>query len=109
MASKKAKQEQNFDKVSDMGRDVFLASLGAYSKVVEDGREMISEYSDKRSELFDELVRRGEQVQLDAEARIKELDFSKRINLEERLAKMRTSFSTLKDAFSLSDRADKEA
>ena len=93
-----------------MGRVIFLASLGACYRLVECSRELLADYSTKQAELFDELIKRGEQVQQDAEARFHEqLDLGKRMNLEGHMERLRCNLNALKEAFGMSTRTGPKA
>lgn len=111
MATKKtAKKDSSTEKLGDFAKDLYLANLGVYGKLYETLEEKVEEYNDKnkRSDLFKELVKRGEKVQKtaekrikdaqqDAEKRIKEFDLVKEMNLEDRIKELRDNFSSVKD------------
>ena len=119
MATKKTvKKETNTEKLSDVAKDLYLANLGMYDKIYETLEEKVEEISDKRGDLFKELVKRGEQVhktaekrikdvqkdaemrikgaQKDAEKFIKEFDLTKDMKLEDRIKELRSNFSSVK-------------
>ncbi len=119
MATKKTvKKESNTEKLSDIAKDLYLANLGMYGKIYETLEEKVEEISDKRDDLFKELVKRGEQVhknaekrikdvqkdaemrlkgaQKDAEKFIKEFDLTKDMKLEDRIKELRSNFSSVK-------------
>ena len=103
-------------------RNVFLAGLGIYGKAFEEAQHQIKENRSKReqrlekaSELFGELVKRGEKVESDARKKLKEFELPElkipelklaeneelRKELRTRLDKARDSFNTLRDAVSV--------
>jgi hypothetical protein len=103
-------------------RNVFLAGLGIYGKAFEEAQNQIKENRSRReqrlekaSELFEELVKRGEKVESDARKKLKELELPElkipelklteneelRKELRTRLDKARDSFNTLRDAVSI--------
>ena len=78
MATKKTvKKDSSTEKLGDFAKDLYLANLGVYGKLY----ETIEEYSDKRGDLFKELVKRGEKVQKTAEKRIKDAQQQMRLPL----------------------------
>jgi len=97
-------------------RNVFLAGLGAYSKAIDEAqshiREAQSQLQENRSKaenLFSQLVKRGEKVEISARDKLKEIDLPELIlsdrevlreDLRARLDKARESFDTLRDAVS---------
>jgi hypothetical protein len=105
----------------DNVRNVFLAGLGLYGRAFEEAQAQIKENRskleqrrEKANELFEELVKRGEQVETDTRRKLKELDLPElkipelkladreqlREELRTRLDKARASFDTLRDAVS---------
>ena len=108
-------------------RNVFLAGLGFYGKAFEEAQSQIKENRckleqsrEKASELFDELVKRGEKVESDTRKKLKNLDLPDlkipelkltdreelREDLRARLDKARASFNTLRDAVSVKSGAN---
>ncbi|MCZ6830786.1 MAG: hypothetical protein O7F73_14600 [Gammaproteobacteria bacterium] len=107
-------------------RNVFLAGLGFYGKALDEAQNQIKENRSKleqrrerASELFDELVKRGEKVESDTRKKLKELDLPElkmpelklsdreesRAKLRARLDRARASFNTLRDAVSAKSEA----
>ena len=90
-----AKEDPTVDDLKDMARKIWLAGLGAYGKAFSEGREMFRKASAQSSDVFDDLVKRGEELEgeVDGKARAVMDDVKAQVsdlNLDERIAKMRT-------------------
>ena len=105
-------------------RNVFLAGLGCYGKALEEAqnqirenREKIEQRREKAGEIFGELVKRGEKVELDTRKKLKKLELPDllpelkiperipapeelRDDLRNRLDHARDSFDALRKAIS---------
>ena len=89
------KEDPTVDDLKDMARKIWLAGLGAYGKAFSEGREMFRKASAQSSDVFDDLVKRGEELEgeVDGKARAVMDDVKAQVsdlNLDERIAKMRT-------------------
>jgi polyhydroxyalkanoate synthesis regulator phasin len=120
-ASRKPAAKKAVSKPHDNMRNVFLAGLGFYGKAIEEAEKQIKENRgkieqrrEKASELFDELVKRGEKVENDTRKKLKQIDLPElklpelnladheelRGELRTRLDKARDSFNMLREAVS---------
>ena len=98
-------------------RNVFLAGLGLYGRAIEEAlnqirenRSKLEQSREKAGELFDELVKRGEKVEIDTRKKLQDLELPelkipevKLANSEElrrRLDKARDSFNALRKVVS---------
>ena len=70
-------------------RKAYLANLGLYGKLYEEGQERIEslktarvDLRSKSTELFEELVARGEKLQSDAEAKFESLQSDSKAKIE---------------------------
>ena len=61
-AKKNSKKEFSAEKLSDLAKDLYLANLGVYGKIYESIEDKVDQYNDKGSDLFKDLVKRGEEV-----------------------------------------------
>ncbi len=96
MAKKKAaKKTQN----TVAGKDIFLATLGFYGKVYEQGADRVSEINEKRQSFFQDLVNRGEKLEDQAKGKYEELK-TDNPKIDERIDTLRNNFSKLKETFS---------
>lgn len=117
-----SKAELKFaEKAQENARNVFLAGLGFYGKAIEDAqsqmkenRNKLEQSREKATDLFEELVKRGEKVETTAKKKLKKIDLPElkipemkltdrdelRAELRTRLDKARDSFNTLRDAVS---------
>ena len=101
----------------DNVRNVFLAGLGFYGRAIEEAqtqirenRSTIEQSREKAGELFDELVKRGEKVEIDTcrklqdlelpELKIPEVKLANGEELRRRLDKARDSFNALRKVVS---------
>ncbi len=96
--------------------NVFLANLGFYGKVYEQGQDLYKQTGEKlkqteekykellgkRSEIFEDLIKRGEVVQKDAVETFEKVKTEQKSALDERLEAMRGSFEKLKEVVTFS-------
>jgi hypothetical protein len=100
------------ERAQDISRQALLASLGFYGKAFDQLQEQFSSLQDQveqrreqASELYAELVKRGEKVEADAREAFDDIDIPSLDNLTDRealdakLEKARARFAELKDSF----------
>jgi polyhydroxyalkanoate synthesis regulator phasin len=98
MTKKQTTKKAKATKVTVDAKGVFLATLGLYGKIYEQGSERVTEVNNKRQELFKELVARGEKLEGQAKQKIEELK-SANPALETRIDAMRGNINKLKDKY----------
>ncbi|QJR82211.1 hypothetical protein CA267_016360 [Alteromonas pelagimontana] len=64
--------KSKISEAEDFARKIWLAGLGAYGKSVEEAQERYEKFSADTSKAFDDLVKKGENLEDDAKARFKE-------------------------------------
>lgn len=114
-ASTKVEKSANklADRAQEAGRKAFLASLGFYGRAFDQAQEQFKSLQEqmedrrtKASDLYAELVKRGEKVESDAKSAIDDIELPRlesladRKALEAKLEKARVRFSELKDSVS---------
>ena len=88
MARKKSPQAP----AGDMARKIWLAGIGAYGRAFSDAQESLAKVSDETSKYFEDLVRRGEEIEDAVETRGRELAErvkSPAVSMEDRIKEMR--------------------
>ena len=97
MATKKATKKATKDSKSDFAaKDLFLATLGFYGKVYEQGADRISDINEKRQEMFKDLVSRGEKLESKAKDKYSEVKAEK---IVAPIENTRTSLNKMKNRF----------
>ena len=113
--TRKTSRSRTAQKTAPNARNLFLAGLGAYCKVIDDAQCQLKENRDKANELFGEWVKRGEQAETTARKKLQDIELPEirvaginikspdelREELQARLDRARDSFNTLRDAVSL--------
>ncbi len=108
--SKTEEKASVLEQAKSTARNVFLANLGFYGKVYEQGQELVKQTEEKyketeekakgliekREEIFEGLVKRGEEVQSQALETLEKVKSEQKSALDERLQTMRGSFEKLK-------------
>lgn len=97
-------------KAQETGRSAFLAGLGFYGKAFDQAQEQFESLQDridarrsKASDLYADLVKRGEKVEADAQKAIDDIELpaiADRKALEAKLDKARERFAELKESIS---------
>lgn len=73
-ASKESRSAQrSVESENDIARKIWLAGIGAYGRAVSDAQDSLSRVGIETSKLFDDLVRRGEELEDTIESRGREL------------------------------------
>lgn len=73
-ASKESRSVQrSVESENDIARKIWLAGIGAYGRAVSDAQDSLSRVGIETSKLFDDLVRRGEELEDTIESRGREL------------------------------------
>lgn len=80
-------------------KDIFLATLGFYGKVYEDGVAKLKELSEKREESYQLYVKRGEKLETQARDKYETLR-NEDSKLNERIDNLRQSYGKLTNIFS---------
>ena len=109
-------ERNNATRTQDSVRNVFLAGLGFYGKAFEEAQNQIREnrikYEQRReqaTDMFEQLVKRGEKVESDTRIKLKDLDLPDlkmpdhqdlHLDLRARLDQARDSFNALRKAVS---------
>lgn len=75
----------------DFAHKIWLAGLGAYGKGYDEAKGRIEELNEDASKLFNELVAKGETLEAEAKAKIKETSDELNEKADERIAKVRES------------------
>lgn len=91
-------EKSSIDRAGDLAKNVWLAGLGAYGKAFDEAKDVYEKASKETPKLFDELVKKGEELEadtIDAINETKEKVSKGRFSdsLEERLHKVRGAFS----------------
>lgn len=91
-------EKSSIDRAGDLAKNVWLAGLGAYGKAFDEAKDAYEKASKETPKLFDELVKKGEELEaetLDVINETKEKVSKGRFSdsLEERLHKVRGAFS----------------
>ena len=76
----------------DMARKIWLAGIGAYGRAFSDAQESLARVSDETSKYFEDLVKRGEEIEDTVETRGRELAERMKapgFSMEERIKEMR--------------------
>ena len=68
-------------------KDIFLATLGLYGKIYEQGTDLSSQISDKTQHVFNDLVSRGEKLERQAKKKYSQL------KIEDRIENIRNNFA----------------
>lgn len=92
------KKSATTSKTTFDARDVFLATLGLYAKVYEQGNKRAAEVKRKREVMFKELVARGEKLEKQARKKLAELKTSNPA-LETGIDNLLANFNKLQDMF----------
>lgn len=93
---------------TDTARRIWLAGIGAYGRAFTEAQEAIKDVSGKSSEVFDDLVQKGEMIEMVVAAKRKEIvekavDKAKPdikmpdLHIDERIKKMRSRLSGVDD------------
>ncbi len=106
------------DRAQEAGRKAFLASLGFYGRAFDQAQEQFKSLQEqmedrraKASDLYAELVKRGEKVESDAKSAIDDIDLPRlegladRKALEAKLEQARERFNELKGSVSFKSAA----
>ncbi len=95
MADKKNKRSSG-----EAARRIWLAGIGAYGRAFTEAQEALKDVTGGTSRVFDELVQKGEMIEMAVDAKRKDLmdkasmpDF----NMEERIQKMRSRLARGED------------
>jgi polyhydroxyalkanoate synthesis regulator phasin len=97
------KDDKNKRSRSDTARRIWLAGIGAYGRAITETQEAIKDVTGKGSDVFDDLVQKGEMLEMVGKAKGKEMlekahvpdmpDF----DLEDRIKAMRARLSRAPD------------
>ncbi len=95
MADKKDKSKRS---TTDTARRIWLAGIGAYGRAFTEAQEAIKDMSGETSRVFDDLVQKGEFIELAVDSKRKDImgkagmpEFSMPdLHMDERIAKMRS-------------------
>lgn len=66
------KLKQRFDSVEQLTRKIWLAGLGAYGKGLDSVQERYEKVNHEAGRVFDDLVKKGENLETEAKQKIKE-------------------------------------
>jgi polyhydroxyalkanoate synthesis regulator phasin len=95
----------NIDKIKEtattaeeMARKIWLAGLGAYGKGYEEVKGRIESLSTESNKLFDELVVKGEKLEVEGKDKVKQVkdDVLAKTELESRIETVRSKFAFTK-------------
>jgi polyhydroxyalkanoate synthesis regulator phasin len=89
MSDKSDKKRGNLD----TARRIWLAGVGAYGRAFTEAQEAIKDVGGGTSRVFDDLVQKGEMIEMAVSAKGKDLMDKARVpdlNMDERIAKMRS-------------------
>jgi len=80
--------------VREMARKIWLAGLGAYGRAFSEGRDMLKTAQERGSDVFEDLVARGETLEDDVDDKARSMMDEVRsqvsdLNLDERISRMR--------------------
>lgn len=94
MSDKKNDTENTEANVRELARKIWLAGLGAYGRAFSEGRDMLKTASERGSEVFEDLVARGETLEDDVDDKARSMMEEVRsqvsdLNLDERISRMR--------------------
>lgn len=100
MSKAKVKKTNLIDQTKTYSHKIFLANLGLYGKVYEEGKSLAdktsSKYktiSSKNSELFEDLIARGEKVQNNLIETVKKAKDEQMSSIEVKVKSLRESFA----------------
>ncbi|MFT5032357.1 MAG: hypothetical protein ACI9OO_000287 [Bacteroidia bacterium] len=104
MTKNQTKTQTTFEKANAVARDLFLANLGLYGKAFEQSQETYKQAGEKvqaligkRETIYADLVKRGEKVQVEAQAKFEELSAKPKTLVEEQVAAVKSSVEKLKE------------
>jgi polyhydroxyalkanoate synthesis regulator phasin len=101
----KATATTNIDKIKEtatsaeeMARKIWLAGLGAYGKGYEEVKGRIESISTDSNKLFDELVAKGEKLEVEGKDKVKQVkdDVLAKTEIESRIETVRSKFGFAK-------------
>lgn len=72
--SSATKVAQRIEATTDMAHKIWLAGVGAYGKAYDNARDSANNVNAQSTELFEELVKRGEEIEGDVVSRLKSDD-----------------------------------
>lgn len=106
MAKKKSEKpevEADVDEKRGTGetaRRIWLAGVGAYGRAFSEAQEALKDVTGKTSEVFDDLVQKGEMIEMAVSSKRKDLMKKAGVpsfDMEDRIAKMRSRLSRGED------------
>ena len=83
--------KENAKAAEDFAHKIWLAGLGAYGKGYDEAKGKFEELNTDASKLFNELVAKGETLEAEAKAKIKETQSELTDKADERIAQVRDS------------------
>jgi len=96
-----SKKDKKSQKTSETARRIWLAGVGAYGRAFTEAQEAFKEVTGRSSEVFDDLVQKGEMIEMGLNKKSKDWveksglgDF----DLEDRISKMRSRLRRSDDA-----------
>lgn len=80
-------------KAKDKAHDIWLAGLGAYGRAWDEAQHTLKKMEKGTSELFDELVSKGTEIEQGTEQRVREAKgYVENFSIEDRINRVRDSF-----------------
>lgn len=101
-----AQDDKNKTDEKDMVRKIWLAGIGAYGRAFTEAKGAVDSLTGKSSAVFDDLVAKGEMVEVVGKFKAEEIlekskaaveDITPDFEIDERIARMRSRLSGVKD------------
>ena len=77
------------NQAEDLARKIWLAGIGAYGKGFDEAQEQYEKLNTESAKLFNDLVERGEKLEVDAKEKFEAEKESVKSNVEARVAEVR--------------------
>ncbi|MCZ6830787.1 MAG: phasin family protein [Gammaproteobacteria bacterium] len=81
------------DKASEIAKNIWLAGLGAYGKAFSEAQDRLDKVSKEPPRLFKELVKKGEELEVEVRDSLASIRKSSTSSVEERIRKVRENFN----------------